>query len=89
MNVNIKCEHITDVVKIIEKFGNEVTEVSEGWSRINQVVYVKNKLSESEREQIELEQLNLRYWETKRTPHNAAEEGYICDICHVGITFPK
>jgi hypothetical protein len=87
--MNIKCEHVADVVKIIEKAGNEVTEISEGWSKINQVVHVKKKLSESEREQIELAQPNLRYWETERTPHNYAEEGYTCDICHVGITFPK
>lgn len=87
--MNLTCKHIEEVVGVAKASGNEVIEVSEGWTRVKQVVHMKKKLSEDDRDIIKAKQPALRHWLSERTPHNAAEEGYTCDICSVGITFPK
>lgn len=87
--MNLECRHIEDVVGITKASGNDVIEVSEGWTKVKQVVHMKQRLSENDRNLIKTRQPTLRYWTSERTPHNAAEEGYTCDLCSVGITFPK
>lgn len=87
--MNLDCSHIEEVVNITKSSGNVVIEVSEGWTKVKKVVHMKRKLSESDKKKIQSEQPDIRYWLSERTPHNAAEEGYTCDICKVSITFPR
>lgn len=87
--MKIECKHIEDVVTIAKASGNDVAEVSEGWTKVKQVVHMKSKLSNDDKNEIANKQPNLRHWSTERTPHNSAEDGYTCDECGVGITFPR
>lgn len=87
--MNLECKHIEDVVGIAKASGNDVIEVSEGWTKVKKVVHMKKKLSDDDRSSIKARQPTLRHWSSERTPHNTAEEGYTCDLCSVGITFPK
>lgn len=74
-------------VQIAIRDGNSVKEISEGWSKVKQVVHMNGKLSPLVRIEIQRQVPSLRYWVSDRTPHNAAEEGYICDDHLVGLTF--
>ena len=87
--MTIKSPHIDHAVQIAIKAGNSVKEISEGWSRVQQVVHMTCGLSEVVRDDIQRQVPSLRYWSADRTPHNPAEEGFICDIYHVGLSFPQ
>jgi hypothetical protein len=87
--MKLECKHIEEVVNIVKASGNGVVEISEGWTKVKQVVHMKNKLSESDRQLIENRQSSLRSWSAERTPHSSAEDGYTCDECCVSITFPR
>lgn len=80
--------NIERAVRIAEQAGNSVSELSEGWSKVRQVVQMAGPLTAAVRSSIESQVPSLRYWSTKRTPHNPAGEGYICEECGVGISFP-
>ncbi|MHA6848778.1 hypothetical protein [Ralstonia syzygii] len=80
--------NIDRAVKIAEQGGNSVSEISEGWSKVRQVVQMSGHLTAAVRSDIERQVPSLRYWSSKRTPHNAAGEGYICEEYGVGISFP-
>lgn len=68
--------------------GNSVAEVSEGWSKVRQVVHMRDRLSQRVREQLAADS-RLRYWSTEKTPHNKAEEGFTSDEDKVSICFPR
>lgn len=87
--MKFECKHIEEVVSIAKTSGNDVTEVSEGWAKVKQVVHMKGKLSDDDKNEIAIRQPILRHWSTQKTPHNVKEEGYTCDECEVAITFPK
>lgn len=87
--MDLKCKHIEEVVNIAIAAGNDVSEISEGWTKIKQVVHMKGQLSKTDRDLIAAKQPSLRSWSTERTPHNRAEDGYTCDECCVGMTFPR
>jgi hypothetical protein len=56
---------------------------------MQQVVYMTHRLSATVRDEIEKQIPSLRYWSSERTPHNLAEEGFICDDHQVGLSFPR
>ena len=87
--MNINCQHIKEAVMILKSSGNDISEITEGWSKVKQVVHMKTKLTPNDKSEVYVKQPSLRYWSTERTPHNAAEEGFTCDECRVGIVFPK
>lgn len=87
--MKVNSVHINNVVQIVNKSNNQVLEISEGWSRMKQVVHMAKKLSASEREEIAKKEPSLRHWVTTGSPHNAPEEGYTCDESMVSIAFPK
>ncbi|RZM80135.1 hypothetical protein C3B51_13240 [Pseudoalteromonas rubra] len=87
--MNLLCEHIQKVVDISKQHGVDVLEVSDGWTKIKQVVHMKSGLTSELKKEIEEQQLCLRYWSSPKTPHNAGDEGFTCDACKVGITFPQ
>lgn len=69
--------------------GNSVKDIVEGWSKIDQVIYMSGPLTNDVRLHIESAEPSLRYWSSEKTPHNKAEEGFICDEYKVAITFPR
>lgn len=87
--MSIQCNHVQRVLDLAVEDGNSVVQVSEGWEKVRQVVHMQSRLSEKVRREVEAVQPQLRAWSTKRTPHNAAEEGFTCDECKVAISFPN
>lgn len=67
--------------------GNQVSEISEGWEKVIQVVHMSRPLTDGLRATLQAE-AELRYWIEEPTPHNKAEEGFTCDRDRVAITFP-
>ena len=84
-----KSPNIDQAVQIAVAAGNAVKEISEGWSKVQQVVHMAERMPASVRDEIQRQIPTLRYWSSERTPHNPAEDGFICDAYHVGISFPK
>lgn len=68
--------------------GNVLREISEGWSKANQVVHMARELSALARQRIESEVPSLRYWRSPGTPHNPATCGFISDDDGTGLAFP-
>lgn len=87
--MEIVSPHIERAVKIAIEAGNSVKEISEGWSKVKQVVHMASRLTAAVRDEIQHQAPSLRYWSVERTPHNLAEEGFICETCWVGLSFPK
>ena len=85
----INSQNIIHAVQIAIDAGNSVKEISEGWLKVQQVIYMKYRLTSVVRKKIALEEPTLRYWISERTPHSPAEEGFICDQHHVGLSFPE
>jgi hypothetical protein len=84
----IKSTVIEQAVQLAVAIGNEVVEVSEGWTKVEQVVHMKRPLVASVREAL-MGESRLRHWTIDPTPHNAAEEGFTDDATKVAITFPQ
>lgn len=68
--------------------GNAVREITKGWTKVHQVVHMRDVLVPALRDDIQREVPSLRYWSTEGTPHNAPEEGFLCDEYGVGLVFP-
>lgn len=85
----LKSPHINHAVAIATVAGNSIKEISDGWSKVDQVVHMSGSLTTDVRQFIEKEEPSLRYWSTERTPHNPAEEGFTCDEYKVALSFPK
>lgn len=79
---------IDEAVEKAVASGNEVVEISTGWTKVREVVHMKNHLSPRLRE-ILIDDERLRHWTTERTPHNKSEEGFTDDREKVAITFPR
>jgi len=86
--MKIECIHIEDLIQIVNLSHSDIKDVSKGWSKVKQVVHMKKKLSNGQREKIAEEKPSLNHWVSKKTPHNPAEEGYTCNSCNVAIAFP-
>ncbi|MBB5407661.1 hypothetical protein HDG34_001593 [Paraburkholderia sp. HC6.4b] len=87
--MKILSPHIDHAVQIAVAAGNSVKEVSEGWSKVRQVVHMTSRMSEAVRNDIQSQIPSLRYWSSDRTPHNPAEDGFICEEYQVGLSFPR
>ncbi len=84
-----KSSSIEKALKIAIDSGNSISDISENWSEVNQVVYMSKELTNSIREKIKSQVPLLDYWSIERTPHNPAEEGFICKLFKIAISFPK
>jgi hypothetical protein len=87
--MKIQSTSIADAVQIAIEEGNAVKEISEGWTKVSQVVHMTSKMSPIVRQRIELEVPALRYWESVATPQNPATEGFMSDQDKVGLSFPS
>ncbi|MDW2982550.1 MAG: hypothetical protein WBG81_12880 [Rhodanobacter sp.] len=86
---DLKWEQILRAAKIAMEDGNYIVEISDGWSKVQQVAHMGRELSPTTKQRIKLELPSLRYWNSPKTPHNPASEGFISDDEKAGISFPK
>ncbi|WP_263062898.1 hypothetical protein [Dickeya dadantii] len=84
-----KSPYIDHAIDLSLAEGNLVQEISNGWSNLEQVIFFSKKMSPELRVKIKSEVPTLRYFSTDRTPHNKADEGFICDEYKVAISYPK
>lgn len=84
-----KSPYIVHAIDLATSKGNSVSDIMDGWSKVEQVVYMSSILTNEVRQLIETSEPSLRYWNAEKTPHNRAEEGFICDKYRVAIAFPK
>lgn len=87
-SIPIKSAAIEEAVQTAQAHGNAVAEISEGWSRVLQVVSMAQPLSDDLRRAL-MGYLALRYWTSDPSPHNRAEEGFTDDAGRVSIAFPR
>ena len=80
-------EAIDEAVSKAASDGNGVEQVSTGWEKANEVVHMSKPLTAALRQKLDTDD-RLRYWFTRPTPHNSAEEGYTDDSTKVVILFP-
>ncbi len=64
-----------------------MVEISTGWTKVLEVVYMTNPMTDLVRSGL-VTDLRLRYWKAEPTPHNKAEEGFTDDAQKVSISFP-
>lgn len=86
---DLKSKKILRAAKIAIEDGNYLAEISGGWSKVQQVAHMGKELSPTTKQRIELELPSLCYWNSPRTPHDQASEGFISDDEKAGISFPK
>ena len=79
---------IDEAVKTATEHGNSVLEISTGWTKVKEVVYMKGPLSDELREVLS-QDTRLRAYSVSATPHDKAHDGYVDDIEQVVISFPK
>lgn len=85
---DIKSSLIERATQAAVSHGNAILEVSEGWSKMNQVVHMRSPLTAELKLAIS-SIATLRYWLSPPTPHNASEEGFTDDGERVAIAFPQ
>lgn len=86
--MNSTCPEVNTVIKLASDLGNEVKEKSEDWSKAKQVIFMQKKLDPLLKNKVEVELIKLRYFSYEGSPHNEPDEGFFCDECKVGISFP-
>jgi hypothetical protein len=84
----IKSKSIESAVQSAIAHGNSIVEVSEGWSKVKQVVHMRAPLTDEVKAAISAI-ATLRHWLAEPTPHNADEEGFTDDQEKVAIAFPR
>jgi hypothetical protein len=84
----IKSKTIESAAKVAVAAGNCIAEVSTGWSKVDQVVHMRDPLPDAVRATISASGM-LRHWLVEPTPHNPGEEGFTDDQENVAITFPR
>jgi len=89
MNKKIQSPTVERAVEIAALAGNSVAEISEGWTKVKQVVFMKMPLIPEVRNRIAEELPSLKHWTMEGSPHNAPSEGYVCDADEVGLSFPR
>lgn len=82
------CHEINLAIKFADLLGNFVKETVTGWTKANLVFYMQLPLSSELKEKIENEIPRLMYWRASTDTHYAPEEGFFCDECKTGISFP-
>ena len=82
------CKHLEAFLIKSQNEGNLIEEISTGWSKLTLVVDMKNKPSDNLLGEMQLVRNPLRYWHSKKTPHNRGEYGLTCDSCKIVLDFP-
>ena len=79
------CDHLKLLFTQAIESGCSVAEVSTGWSEARLVVHLFPGIPAALRAPVSAP---VRYYSSPRTPHNAANEGFYCTSCKVGLSFP-
>ncbi|AIF45990.1 hypothetical protein HY57_01270 [Dyella japonica A8] len=79
------CEHLRPLFDDALANGCVVGEVSAGWSNADVVLQLLPAMPALLRRQVTVP---VRYYQSARTPHNRADEGFFCAACRMGLTFP-
>jgi hypothetical protein len=82
------CQEINLALKFAIDGGNKIQETSEDWTSAKKVFHMQDQLSSSLKEKIIKEIKKLEYWKDWGSPHNSPAEGFFCNECKIGITFP-
>lgn len=83
------CLSTDHAVALALSAGNRVQSITTGWSKVEKVVYMADKLTPSLRQRIQASEPSLRYRHSEASPHNPPEEGFICEKHKIAISFPK
>lgn len=86
--MNSICPDIDMAIKLSIVAGNSIKEKSEGWSKAKQVFFMERKLTLELKDKIHSTVPKLEYWVELGSPHNEPEEGFYCNECTVGMSFP-
>lgn len=89
MNHLVHCQEINQAIKFAKVENNNISEISDDWSKVSQVVYMKENLTPLLKEKIISKILEIKYWEDPGSPHYPPSEGFLCEKCKVVISFPK
>lgn len=82
------CQHINLAVKFCKLSGNPVKNISEGWTNAKKVYHMSNSLASELKQIIEKEVNTLEYWQETTDSHYEPSEGFFCNECKEGISFP-
>ncbi|MFC5742471.1 hypothetical protein [Dyella tabacisoli] len=86
--MNIISDAVRQAVNLAMADGNSVDDISDGWTKVRQVVRMHLPLTDQVKNSISKEIPSLVYWFASETPHDAPSEGYISEVDLVGISFP-
>lgn len=78
---------IDDVIELAKNDGNAVADITTGWSKVREVVYMRGPITAELYAKL-TQDSRLRVWKTEATPHNNAEIGFTDDDKKVAISFP-
>ncbi|MCL6350695.1 hypothetical protein [Pectobacterium polaris] len=81
--------HINHAIELSLTEGNSVKEISDGWIDFSQVIFFSKKMSRKLCVEIKNKEPMLRCFSSDRTPHNEADEGFICDESKIAVSYPK
>jgi hypothetical protein len=79
---------IARAIELVCSEGNSVALVSDGFSKLRQVVFMDQPLLPEVMSAIANELSLLRHYRSERTPNNPPDEGFVDDECAVAISFP-
>lgn len=82
------CPEIASALNLASASGNEVAEITKGWSKVVEDVVMQRALTFELKEKIKAAVPSLEYWNIT-DPHYSPEEGFICNEHKVSMTFPK
>ena len=82
------CQHLTTLHSQAIALGCRTGETTEGWSKVNVVIELLPSMPSALRNVTSSILKPIRYYASPRTPHNPADEGFICDECKVALSFP-
>lgn len=86
--MNLNCPHISLALRLSEAEGNAILDTTNSWSKLKTVVSMKQPLTSALKSKITGEAPELKYWRYEGSPHNPADEGFVCNEHSVAISFP-
>lgn len=81
------CIHLEPLLDEAIQLGARVSEVTEGWSEVNRVVLMADRMPTITTTHA-VDKPGVRIYKSHGTPHNGPDEGIICDVCGVAVSFP-
>lgn len=82
------CKQINLIIDFLKKHENTVLDVTDGWTKVKTVIYMKLPLNVEMKREIQKENSSLRYRKFDGSLNYPADEGFICDEHSVAISFP-